>query len=230
MLLKLKFPQGFKSSNKITAMFHNVRSLNKHLIDISHDRAFTKSDVLILVETSKLKDDPLFLEKFTLFLTRDCKTRKEHFGNAVFIRKSIFQNNNITKIYDNAHKKLIEVDGILINNNFIIYIYNKINAPFNELKKMIFEAISTVYSYEIDIYNILIIGDFKINLKNISDKLTMKIVSLMTTLNMIQITPLLHSSITTDSQIDFCFSQKDSIQAYYYESIFSDHKAIWFQV
>ena len=78
--------------------------------------------------------------------------------------------------------------------------------------------------------NIIIVEDFNINLKDNESSKVKQLMNLMTELKFIHVTPDNHSSTIYNSQIDYCFSQSNIVQAFYYETTFSDHKAIWFQL
>ena len=129
--IDLKFPQDFRTKQNIIVMFHNVRSLNKQLFDISSDRAFINADILLFVETWTSKNDPLFIDEFALFSTQDCKNNQQHFGNAVFIKILILENNYVHKFYDEHFQEKINVTGLFINDNALIFVYNKITASYN---------------------------------------------------------------------------------------------------
>ena len=225
----LKFPQDFKTVQNIIVMFHNVRSLNKHLLDISADRAFINADILLFVETWATKNDPLFLDGFVLISTQDCINNQQHFGNAVFIKISILENNYVHKFYDKHFQEKISVTGLFINDNALIFVYNKITASFNQLHLMITEARMAIENHQ-SYKNIIIVGDFNINLKDNESAKVKQLMDLMSELKFVHVTPDNHSSTIYNSQIDYCFSLSNIIQAFYYETTFSDHKAIWFQL
>ena len=106
--------------------------------------------------------------------------------------------------------------------------YNKTTAPFEQLKTFIKDAYDTLLS-NFSTSHIMIVGDFNIDLKHLNDHETINLKEFLSEeLNLIHVTPSNHSSTDYDSQIDHCHASTESIQAYYYETIFSDHKAIWF--
>ena len=147
------------------------------------------TDVLIFVETRTLQNEPLIIENYTLISCKDCGNTRENFGHAVFIRESKLKND---PFYNNSYQNFINVSGLIVNNTAIIFVYNKSDAPFSNLETMLKEVFEITKQYMIS--NIIIIGDFNIDLRCDTDQKTMSLETLMKHLKLIHVTPLYHSS------------------------------------
>lgn len=116
--------------------------------------------------------------------------------------------------------------NFIINDIATIAIYCKPQASKQILETMIIEAHQEIFDYHNNIREFILIGDCNIDLKKYDEPATKNFINLLRGLNFTLASPN-HSSSIYGTQIDYCFTKNPDTQSYYYETIFSDHKAVW---
>ncbi|CAF1542519.1 unnamed protein product, partial [Rotaria sp. Silwood1] len=215
----LEFPEE-SQGERFFVMFHNVQSLNKHILDIRSDKTFLCASMISLVETWTKPTDFLEIEGFKVIHRRDCNDTRKPFGQITYL-KSDLKYENITERCEYSGKDHIEYCSIKIDNICIISVYNSPNSSFDVLKRHINEVISISKRFCEDI---IVVGDFNINLKI---KANHKFIEYMESFGLTLINKLNKSSTNAKTQIDYCFTNMNDLKSDYFESLTSFHKPIW---
>ena len=207
-------------------MFQNVKNLEKYINIIKEDRGFKAADVLIFVQTSSLDSDKLLLDNYSLINFSSSNNENVKIEHTVYIKRNILKNNIIHLFHSENYKNIIQVNGFTIDSTAIIFFYNSSDAPFEKIVQMMDVAFETAKDRNSS--KIIFMGSCNIDLKDKENENSIKIQELFLQYKTAQATMENHSSTTDNKQTDFCFSC--SIEAHYYETIFSTHKAIWFEI
>jgi hypothetical protein len=215
----LEFPEE-SQEEKFSIVFHNVQSLNKHIMDVRSDKTFLGASVLSLVETWTRPTDSLEIEGFQIIHRRDCKDVRKPFGQIMYL-KSNFKYENIVERYEYSGNDHIEYSSIKIDDVCLISVYNSSNSSFDVLKRHMNEVISISKRV---CENIVVVGDFNVNLKI---KANHKFIEYMKSFGLTLINTLDKSSTNAKTQIDYCFTNMKELQTDYFESLTSFHKPIW---
>ncbi|CAF1312801.1 unnamed protein product [Rotaria sp. Silwood1] len=215
----LEFPEE-SQGERFFVMFHNVQSLNKHILDIRSDKTFLCASMISLVETWTKPTDSLEIEGFKVIHRRDCNDTRKPFGQITYL-KSDLKYENITERCEYSEKDHIEYCSIKIDDICIISVYNSPNSSFDVLKRHINEVISISKRFCEDI---IVVGDFNINLKI---KTNHKFIEYMESFGLTLINKLNKSSTNAKTQIDYCFTSVKDLKSDYFESLTSFHKPIW---
>ena len=128
----LEFPEE-SQGERFFVLFHNVQSLNKHILDIRSDKTFLSASMISLVETWTKFTDSLEIEGFKIIHRRDCSSIRKPFGQITYL-KSDLKYQNITERYEYSGKDHIEYSSIKIDDICIISVYNSPNSSFDVLK------------------------------------------------------------------------------------------------
>ncbi len=201
-------------------MFHNVQSLNKHILDIRSDKTFLCASMISLVETWTKPTDSLEIEGFKIIHRRDCNDTRKPFGQITYLKNDL-KYENITERCEYSGKDHIEYSSIKIGDICIISVYNSPNSSFDVLKRHINEVISVSKRFCEDI---IVVGDFNTNLKI---KTNYKFIEYMESFGLTLINKLNKSSTNAKTQIDYCFTNMKNLKSDYFESLTSFHKPIW---
>ncbi|CAF1377822.1 unnamed protein product, partial [Rotaria sordida] len=84
----LEFPEE-SQGERFFVMFHNVQSLNKHILDIRSDKTFLCASVISLVETWTKPTDSLEIEGFKVIHRRDCNDTRKPFGQITYLKNDL---------------------------------------------------------------------------------------------------------------------------------------------
>ena len=215
----LEFPKE-SQGERFFVMFHNVQSLNKHMLDIRSDETFLSASVISLVETWTKSMDSLEIEGFKIIHRRDCYDTRKPFGQITYLKNDL-KYENIIERCEYSGKDHIEYSAIKIDDICIISVYNSPNSSFDVVKRHINEVISISKKF---CENIIVVGDFNINLKI---KTNHKFIEYMKTFGLTLINKLNKSSTNAKTQIDYCFTDVNDLKSDYFESVISFHKPIW---
>ena len=215
----LEFPEECQEE-KFSIVFHNVQSLNKHIMDVRSDKTFLGASALSLVETWTRPTDSLEIEGFQIVHRRDCKDVRKPFGQIMYL-KSNFKYENIVERYEYSGNDHIEYSSIKIDDVCLISVYNSPNSSFDVLKRHMNEVISISKRV---CENIVVVGDFNVNLKV---KANHKFIEYMKSFGLALINALDKNSTNAKTQIDYCFTNMKELQSDYFESLTSFHKPIW---
>ena len=219
----LKFSLEFSEESqeeRFFIMFHNVQSLNKHIMDVRSDKTFLGASVLSLVETWTKPTDSLEIEGFKIIYRRDCNDTRKPFGQTTYLKDG-FKYENITERCEYSGKDHIEYCSIKIDDICIISVYNSPNSSFDVLKRHLREVISLSKRFCEDM---IVVGDFNINLKV---KTNHKFIEYMESFGLTLMNKLNKSSTNAKTQIDYCFTNVNDLKSDYFESLTSFHKPIW---
>jgi hypothetical protein len=88
----LKFSLEFSGESqdgKFFVMFHNVQSLNKHILDIRSDKTLLSAFMISLVETWTKLTDSLEIEGFKIIHRRDCNDTRKPFGQIIYLKNDL---------------------------------------------------------------------------------------------------------------------------------------------
>ncbi|CAF1490338.1 unnamed protein product, partial [Rotaria sordida] len=119
----LEFPEE-SQGERFFVMFHNVQSLNKHILDIRSDKTFLCASVISLVETWTKPTDSLEIEGFKVIHRRDCNDTRKPFGQITYLKNDL----NLTSF----HKPIwIRKHGILTEVHVDEIKQIRTNIPFN---------------------------------------------------------------------------------------------------
>ena len=215
----LEFPEE-SEGKRFFVMFHNVQSLNKHILDIRSDKTFLSASMIGLVETWTKPGDSLEIEGFKIIHRRDCNDTRKPFGQITYLKNDL-KYENIAERCEYSGKDHIEYCSIKIDDICIISVYNSPNSSFDVLKRHINEVISISKRFCEDI---IVVGDFNINLKI---KTNHKFIEYMESFGLTLINKLNKSSTNAKTQIDYCFTNMNDLKSDYFESLTSFHKPIW---
>ena len=215
----LEFPEE-SQGERFFVMFHNVQSLNKHILDVRSDKTFLSASMISLVETWTKPSDSLEIEGFKVIHRRDCNDTRKPFGQITYLKNDL-KYENITERCEYSGKDHIEYSSIKIDDICIISVYNSPNSSFDVLKRHIKEVISISKQF---CENIIVVGDFNINLKI---KTNHKFIEYMESFDLTLINKLNKSSTNAKTQIDYCFTNMNDLKSDYFESLTSFHKPIW---
>ncbi|CAF1352277.1 unnamed protein product [Rotaria sp. Silwood1] len=215
----LEFPEE-SQGERFFVMFHNVQSLNKHILDIRSDKTLLCASMISLVETWTKPTDSLEIEGFKVIHRRDCNDTRKPFGQITYLKNDL-KYENITERCEYSGKDHIEYCSIKIDDICIISVYNSPNSSFDVLKRHINEVISISKRFCEDI---IVVGDFNINLKI---KTNHKFIEYMESFGLTLINKLNKSSTNAKTQIDYCFTNMNDLKSDYFESLTSFHKPIW---
>ncbi|CAF3205854.1 unnamed protein product [Rotaria sp. Silwood2] len=215
----LEFPEE-SQEERFSIMFHNVQSLNKHISDIKFDKIFLSSSMISLVETWTKPGDSLEIEGFKIVQRRDCNDIRKPFGQITYLRNDL-NHQNILEKYEYSGKNHIEYSSIKIDDICIISVYNSPNASLDVLKRSIKEVITVSKQF---CENIIVVGDFNIDLKI---RTNYKFIEYMESFGLTLNNKLYKSSTNAKTQIDYCFTNVNSLKSDYFESLTSFHKPIW---
>lgn len=118
--------------------------------------------------------------------------------------------------------------GLIIGNYCIITIYKSPKFTFTNFKNNVNKVYEAIEKENIS--QIIIIGDFNINILNCTTNLSLPLLKFMQSKNLYLV--IHKNSITTDNNtlIDLCFSNNPNIVINIFESMYSDHKPLWFQI
>ena len=219
----LKFSLEFSEESEeeiFFVMFHNVQSLNKHVLDIRSDKTFLCASMISLVETWTKPIDSLEIEGFKIIQRCDCNDTRKPFGQITYLKNDL-KYENITERYEYSGKDHIEYSSIKIDDICIISVYNSPNSSFDVLKRHINEIISISKRFCKDI---IVVGDFNINLKIGTNH---KFIEYMESFGLTLISKLNKSSTNAKTQIDYCFTNMKDLKYDSFESLTSFHKPIW---
>ena len=136
----LEFPEE-SQGERFLVMFHNVQSLNKHILDVRSDKTFLSSSMISLVETWTKPTDSLEIEGFKIIHRRDCNDIRKPFGQITYLKNNL-KYENITERCEYSGKDHIEYSSIKIDDICIISVYNSPNSSFDVLKRHMNEVIS----------------------------------------------------------------------------------------
>ena len=110
----LKFSLEFSEESqdgKIFVMFHNVQSLNKHILDIRSDKTFMFASLISLVETWTKLTDSLEIEGYKIIHRRDCNDTRKPFGQIAYLKNDL-KCENITERYSrtshSGHSSIVD--------------------------------------------------------------------------------------------------------------------------
>jgi hypothetical protein len=215
----LEFPEE-SQGERFFVMFHNVQSLNKHILDVRSDKTFLSASMISLVETWTKPGDSLEIEGFKVIHRRDCNDTRKPFGQITYLKNDL-KYENITERCEYSGKDHIEYSSIKIDDICVISVYNSPNSSFDVLKRHINEVISISKRFCEDI---IVVGDFNINLKI---KTNHKFIEYMQSFGLTLINKLNKSSTNAKTQIDYCFTNMNDLKSDYFESLTSFHKPIW---
>ena len=81
----LEFPEE-SQGERFFVMFHNVQSLNKHILDVRSDKTFLCASMISLVETWTKPGDTLETEGFKVIHRRDCNDTRKPFGQITYFK------------------------------------------------------------------------------------------------------------------------------------------------
>ncbi|CAF4166144.1 unnamed protein product, partial [Rotaria sordida] len=84
----LEFPEE-SQGERFFVMFHNVQSLNKHILDIRSDKTFLCASMISLVETWTKPTDSLEIEGFKVIHRRDCNDTRKPFGQITYLKNDL---------------------------------------------------------------------------------------------------------------------------------------------
>ncbi|KAF9758259.1 ATP-dependent DNA helicase PIF1, partial [Nosema granulosis] len=215
----LDFPEE-SQGERVFVMFHNVQSLNKHILDIRSDNTFLCASMISLVETWTKPTDSLEIEGFKVIHRRDCNEIRKPFGQITYLKNDL-KYENITERCEYSGKDHIEYCSIKVDDTCIISVYNSPNSPYDVLKRNINEVISVSKRFCKDI---IVVGDFNINLKI---KTNHKFIEYMESFGLSLVNKLDKSSTNAKTRIDYCFANMNDLKSDYFESLTSFHKPIW---
>ena len=215
----LEFPEE-SQGERFFVMFHNVQSLNKHILDIRSDKTFLCASMISLVETWTKPTDSLEIEGFKIIHRRDCNDIRKPFGQITYLKNDL-KYENIAERCEYSGKDHIEYSSIKIDDICIISVYNSPNSSFDVLKRHVNKVITISKPF---CENIIVVGDFNINLKI---KTNYKLIEYMESFGLTLINKLNKSSTNARTQIDYCFTNMNDLQSDYFESLTSFHKPIW---
>lgn len=118
--------------------------------------------------------------------------------------------------------------GVKIKNYCIITIYKSPKFTFASFKSNITKMCKAIEKENTP--HIIVIGDFNINILSADSNSTTSLLQFMESKNLYLI--MNNNTITTDNNtiIDLCFSNNKYKEINIFESIYSDHKPLWFQV
>ncbi|CAF3797406.1 unnamed protein product [Rotaria sordida] len=104
----LEFPEE-SQGERFFVMFHNVQSLNKHILDIRSDKTFLCASVISLVETWTKPTDSLEIEGFKVIHRRDCNDTRKPFGQITYLKNDLNLTSFHKPIWIRKHGILTEV-------------------------------------------------------------------------------------------------------------------------
>ena len=215
----LEFPEESPEEN-VFVMFHNVQSLNKHILDIRCNQTFLCASLISLVETWTKSTDSLEIEGFKIIQRRDCHDKRKPFGQTTYLKNNL-KYEHIIERYEYSGEDHIEYCSIKIDDVCCISVYNSPNSSFAVLKKHLHEVISISKKFS---DKMIIVGDFNINLKITANH---RFIEFMESFGLLLINKLNESSTNAKTHIDYCFSNMNDFKAGYFESLTSFHKSIW---
>ncbi|CAF1560346.1 unnamed protein product [Rotaria magnacalcarata] len=219
MKFSLEFPEESQGEG-FSVMFHNVQSLNKHILDVKSDKTFLSASMISLVETWTKPGDSLEIEDFKVVHRRDCNDIRRPFGQITYLKNHL-KYESIAERCEYSGKNHIEYSSIKIDDICIISVYNSPNSPFDILKRHINEVITASKRF---CENIIVVGDFNINLKI---KTNYKFIEYMKSIGLTLINKLNKNSTNAKTQIDYCFANVNGWKCDYFESLTSFHKPLW---
>lgn len=232
----------------ISIIFHNCRNYRTHVRNIGEDFGFMNTDILLLVEchmnpqTDDHNNTSLNQPGYTRIKTTGCREANAAHGQVILVKNELYKSSRVRFIADNSLNNFYDrKDGFEISILEImpssaldepVYVVFCYNHPKNRFTEDLISFIET------HLYNgskqrdrrIVIFGDFNKDLQKeknqhnkgvICEKLHVRNISL---------------GATTDNKthIDWCltnlskeYKQYDCVK---YESYFSDHKPIWFNI
>ena len=214
----LEFPEELQGKN-MYIMFHNVQSLNKHLLDVKSDITILSASVISLVETWTKPNDSLEIEGFKIVHRLDCDDIRKPFGQITYVKNHL-KYENITERCEYSGKNHIEYSSIKIDDLCIISVYNSPNSSFDVLKRHINDVVTISRRFS---ENIIVVGDFNIDLKI---KTNHKFTDYMKSFGLTLISKLNKNSSNAKTQIDYCFANANHLKSDYFESLISFHKPI----
>jgi len=222
------------NSNKITILFHNVRSLHLHIEDVAHDYNVQAANVNIFVETTLCSrdDNNMFTLKDFILYRNDynpSQNTRTKYGTAVYIKNNIQCLSDPTRCNYND----VEITMTVINYNhhplYIIGIYRSSSKV--TLIRMI-EALDYIHSqHNLNTFiPTVILGDFNVNINQSSSEKNALLKYLITEKGYTQ----LINDYTTDyrTTIDHIYTNiQDQIEiSGVLESYYSDHKPLFLQL
>ena len=219
----LKFSLNFPEESpgeRFFVMFHNVQSLNKHILDVRSDKTFLSASMISLVETWTKPTDSLEIEGFKIIHRRDCNDTRKPFGQITYLKNNL-KYENIIERYEYTGKDHIEYSSIKIDDICIISVYNSPNSSFDVLKRHMKEVLSISKKFCEDM---ILVGDFNVNLKIETNQ---KLIEYMKSFGLTLLSKLNKSSTNAKTQIDYCFTNMKDLTSDYFESLTSFHKPIW---
>ena len=215
----LRFPEE-SQDGKFYVMFHNVQSLNKHILDVKSDKTFLYASMISLVETWTKPGDPLEIEGFKIVQRRDCNDIRKPFGQITYLKDDLNYEKTLERC-EYSGKNHIEYSSIKVDDICIISVYNSPNAPFDVLQRNINEVITVSKRF---CENIIVVGDFNIDLNK---KPNYKFIEYMESFGLTLNNKLNKSSTNAKTQIDYCFTNMKNLKCDYFESLTSFHKPLW---
>ncbi|CAF1307832.1 unnamed protein product [Rotaria sordida] len=104
----LEFPEE-SQGERFFVMFHNVQSLNKHILDIRSDKTFLCASMISLVETWTKPTDSLEIEGFKVIHRRNCNDTRKPFGQITYLKNDLNLTSFHKPIWIRKHGILTEV-------------------------------------------------------------------------------------------------------------------------
>jgi hypothetical protein len=211
----LKFLQDYDDDHE-KIFFHNVQSFLAHRADVFSDQCALASSCLAFVEPHLLKSDKIHLPTFVQF-REDCRTNRNSEGALVLFKNNINASDFpgvYTDFSENGHCLIVKWR---MSNVIIIMCYKSPRYTKNLFLGRLDEVLGGI------IGNILVFGDFNIDLQKEEGR---QVINLFRKYYMKSKLDIRASSTDGGSHIDCCFSNVQSLDAWFYECYYSYHKPI----
>ena len=218
--LSMPFLQDFPKDD-LKIIFHNVQSLHKHALDVAADKAFMAADLIILIEPWSLPSDIYKFKKFKCIFRQDCEHKRSSYGSMIFCKRRL--RNLISDVSFHSIPSArghIDYTSFKIKDIQLIAIYRSPKSDAKEFKQTLKQ-----YLDHFDANRIIVVGDINIDSNAVQNGMK-KLRNKLENRGLYSILPANEASTDSGSQIDVCFSNMTTINAWYYESVFSYHKPI----
>jgi hypothetical protein len=209
--LCLRFLQDV-GNDMFKVVFHNVRRLIPHLLDIRADHSTMSADLLAFVEPWLIPGHSGMLEGFNISARTNCPSAPNSYGSILYSRDGvILQSCEFSSIFSGAGH--IDVTAWQLQGIQFFMIYSHPSAKYDELV----HALSPILQPRTPT---VVVGDF--NLDFLTD---FRLLKFFLTHGMREVTANIPST-DYGSKLDGCFSNIREVDAWIFESLFSDHKPI----
>ncbi|XP_054711012.1 uncharacterized protein LOC129220608 [Uloborus diversus] len=214
---RISLMHSYVSRAQRKIFFHNVQSLRNHHKDLICDQVILKADIILTVENWSFKEEKYPLEGYKCIQRIDNETCvRKAVGSTAYVKQTALAR-PASKIATKSPTGHLEVLVVEYEETYIVSVYRSPKFSLNDL----FDCLTQMMK-DFRKANFIILGDFNIDWKTHSRTFH----QWMTAFNLRMVLAE-ESSTNYDTQLDLCFTNIESISAYYYESVTSFHKPIW---